>query len=127
MNFLTFPIAVARVSFDSEVYTVAEGENVSLNVVVMDDITEELVVAVRTEDISAASDSDYSAVTLSVTFTPDYKSHPLTIQALEDDEAELVEAFSVTISQPFPDLGFADNATVYIIDRNGTVQNTSEI
>ena len=94
-----------------------EGENVTLEIMIVDNITQTLVITVLTEDISAVSGSDYSAVLLRVNFTSGYGSHPLIIQALQDNHAELIETFRVVLSQP--SLGIEENTTVYIIDSNG--------
>ena len=94
-----------------------EGENVTLEIMTVDNITQTLVITVLTEDISAVSGSDYSAVLLRVNFTSGHGSHPLIIQALQDNHAELIETFRVVLSQP--SLGIEENTMVYIIDSNG--------
>ena len=117
-------LTVPSVAFDSETssYTAVEGESITINIVILDNITQPLTITVRTEDISAVSmsgtSSDYIAVNQTITFQPGGNtSLPVTIQTLQDDHAELVESFRVVISQPL--LGIEENVTVYIMDSNG--------
>ena len=96
-----------------------EGENVTLEIILLDDITQPLNLTVHTEDISADSASDYKALDQSLTFQPaGDTSLTMIVQALPDNHAELVETFRVVLSHP--SLGIEENATVYIIDSNGT-------
>ena len=105
--------------FDSSDYSVMEGDNVTLEVTLLDDITQPLTLTVQTEGIGAVSASDYRALEQSLTFQPGGDaSLSMIVQALPDDRAELVEMFRVVLSQPL--LGIEENATVYIIDSNGT-------
>ena len=117
-------LTVPSVAFDSETssYTAVEGESITINIVILDNITQPLTITVRTEDISAVStpgtSSDYSAVNQTITFQPGGNtSLPVAIQTLQDGHAELVESFRVVISQPL--LGIEENVTVYIMDSNG--------
>ena len=99
-----------------------EGENVTLEIILLDDIIQPLNLTVHTEDISADSASDYRALDQSLTFQPaGATSLMMVVQALPDNHAELVETFRVVLSQP--SLGIEENATVDIIDSNGTRKN----
>ena len=110
--------AVPRVAFDSSDYTVAEGGSITLVVQLLDDIIQPLTFTVRTEDMSAVSGSDYRPLNSSLTFHPGGESSlTVMMEALTDDEAEVVESFRVVLSQS--SLGIEESATVYIIDSNG--------
>ena len=103
-----------------------EGENVTLEIILLDDITQPLNLIVHTEDISADSASDYKALDQSLTFQPaGDTSLTMIVQALPDNHAELVETFRVVLSHP--SLGIEENATVYIIDSNSTEKKKNNI
>ena len=110
--------AVPRVAFDSSDYTVAEGGRVTLVIQLLDDVIQPLTLMVRTDDVSAVSGSDYRPLDSSLTFHPsNTTSLTVMVEALSDDQAEVVESFRVILSQS--SLGIEESATVYIIDSNG--------
>ena len=110
--------AVPRVAFDPSDYTVAEGGSITLVVQLLDDIIQPLTFTVCTEDISAVSGSDYRPLNRSLTFHPGGEtSLTVMVEALPDDQAEMMEFFRVVLSQS--SLGIEESATVYIIDSNG--------
>ena len=113
--------------FESTAYTVKEGESVAIGISLLDNnITQALTVQIHTEDDSA-SDGDYtlSPVVQTVTFYPGGPTTKLlTVRALEDDYAEHLEGFRVVLSHPSLGLMIIqNNATVDIIDTNGTKLN----
>ena len=115
-------MAVPRVVFDSSDYTVAEGENITLEIMLLDDIVQPLTLSVHTDNISAVSGSDYSTLDQSITFQPDGDaSLTVTIRALRDDHAELVEMFIIVLSES--SLGLEENATIHVTDSNCTRKN----
>ena len=110
--------AVPRVAFNSSDYTVAEGGRVTLVVHLLDDIIQPLTLMVRTEDVSAVLGSDYRPLDSSLTFHPsNTTSFTVMVEALSDDQVEVVESFRVVLSQS--SLEIDESATVYIIDSNG--------
>ena len=96
-----------------------EGESITLEIRLLDDITQPLTLTVRTEDVSSAvSASDYVELNQTLTFLPGGDtSLTVIVQALPDDLAEPVETFQVVLSQP--SLRIEESATIYIIDTNG--------
>ena len=98
-----------------------EGLNVTLKIILFDNITQPLTVMVLTEDISASSDTDYTPLNQTLTFQPGgATSMTVTLEIMEDNLAELNESLLVKLVQPSLGLMITrENVTIDIIDSNG--------
>lgn len=99
-----------------------EGDNVALELSLLDNITQPLAVQVHADDDTASHD-DYvfDPVVQTITFHPGGPTTALLIvHALEDDYAENLEELRIILSRPSLGLTIIEgNATVDIIDTNG--------
>ena len=98
-----------------------EGQQGSLNILLFGNISQPLRVQVVTKDVDATSTRDYSPLNMTLTFRPGgERLLTVTLQAMVDDIAELVERFMVTLTQPSLGLMITQgNVTVDIIDSKG--------
>ena len=114
--------AVSVVGFQSTMYTVNEGDEVDLVIELQDNITQPLMINVRTEDDSAIStfDGDYDPKEQTLTFQPGGVSTlNVTVQTRADNLSEPVESFRVVLTQPSLGLMISEgSATVTIIDNS---------
>lgn len=106
-------------------YTVDEGQAVTILVQLFDSIANSVTVRFRTIDGTADSSfgGDYTAEQRTITFEPDGNTIAfVTVQTLSDERAELAETFMAQLSEPSAGLTITvDTATIEITDTTGII------
>ena len=107
------------VSFGSTTYTVTEGGTVDITVILDDDPEQTVTVPIRTINEGGASDSDYSGVPATVTFSSGETEKTFTVTATEDNLEDGGEGVKLSFGTLPPETtpGTTNQATVIIINR----------
>ena len=107
------------VSFGSTTYTVTEGGTVDITVILDDDPEQTVTVPIRTINEGGASDSDYSGVPATVTFSSGETEKTFTVTAIEDNLEDGGEGVKLSFGTLPPETtpGTTNQATVIIINR----------
>ena len=111
--------SIVVVSFGSAAYTVTEGGTVEVTVTLDDDPERTITVPIATANVGGISDSDYSGVPGSVTFSAGDTRQTFTFAAADDnleDSGEGVKLSFVNLP-PEATLGTTSEATVTIINK----------
>lgn len=113
----------ARVGFVQTMYSINEGDSVTILVQLFDSIANPVTVQFATVDGTADSSfgGDYTAEQRTITFEPGGNTIAfVTVQTLSDERAELTETFTAQLSQPSAGLTITeDTATIEIADATG--------
>ena len=121
----------ARVGFIQNMYSVDEGEAVTILVQLFDSIANPVTVRFSTVDGTADSTfgGDYTAEQRTITFEPNGNTIAfVTVQTLSDERAELAETFTAQLSEPSAGLTITvDTATIEIADATGIINYRSII
>ena len=107
------------VSFGSTTYTVTEGGTVDITVILDDDPEQTVTVPIRTINEGGASDSDYSGVPATVTFSSGETEKTFTVTATEDNLEDGGEGVKLSFGTLPPETtpGTTNQATVIIINK----------
>ena len=107
------------VSFGSTTYTVTEGGTVDITVILDDDPEQTVTVPIRTINEGGASDSDYSGVPATVTFSSGETEKTFTVTATEDNLEDGGEGVKLSFGTLPPETtpGTTNQATVTIINK----------
>ena len=109
------------VNFEQSTYTVAEGSNVAVKVTLNDDPEQNVTIRLTTTNQDRASNSDYSGVPSSLTFTSGDTEKTFTFRAtgntLDDDDESVLIAFGTLPTTPVSiTAGSTDETVVNITD-----------
>jgi sugar lactone lactonase YvrE len=105
-------------AFQSATYTVAEGQQASINVTRTGSTAGTVTVDYATANSTAVAGSDYTATSGTLTFNPGETTKSFAVTALTDDAIESSETFTVSLSNATggASIGPTSGATVTITD-----------
>ena len=107
-------------NFEQASYTVSEGDAVDVTVTLSEDPEQSVTIPLRTANQGGASDSDYTGVPASVTFSSGETEKTFTFRAVEDNLEDGGESVKLSFGI-LPDrvtAGTTDEATVSIINKS---------
>ena len=113
------PPPTLSVGFSPKSYSVYEGETATVTVKLNVTSTHPVTVSYASADGTATADSDYTAVSGTLSFAPGEMSKTFAVMTTDDDEEESTETITLTLSAPISvELGSASSAILTIKDND---------